>query len=144
VILSQLSKFVMVTAPGAIVDNASLTTTSIDTKGFDYCDIFVLLGATDIAMAALKVSESDDDSSYTDITGADFSVSPATLPSASADNTAVHVGVDMRGRKRYLDVTATGGDGTAGAYITVIAFLSRAEQAPVTATNRGLGQSLIV
>ena len=41
----------------------SATGQSIDCLGFDYCEIVAMLGATDIAMTALKVQESDDDSS---------------------------------------------------------------------------------
>ncbi|MGB0973235.1 MAG: hypothetical protein ACPGVG_20115, partial [Mycobacterium sp.] len=57
--LPQCDKFVMVTAPAAIVDNASLTTAEIDTVGYDYARVLVILGATDIAMTALTVTESD-------------------------------------------------------------------------------------
>src|SRR5574343_1612731 len=83
-----------ITPPAAIVDNASLTTAAIDTAGFDLCKVVVFLGATDIAMTALKVQESDasDMTGAADITGAVFGTSDndagstSTLPSATADN----------------------------------------------------------
>lgn len=140
---SQASKFVAITPPAAISDNATLTTASIDTKGWDYCDIIVHFGAMDIAMAALKLQQSDDDSSYADVTGGDFSVS-GTLPSGTADNTFVGWHVNLVGKKRYLDVVATTGDGAAGTYVTIFAILSRAEQMPSSASGRGFGQELFV
>lgn len=142
---TQNMKIVAVTPPGAIVDNAALTTASIDTLGYDYADIFVHFGAMDIAMVALKLQEADADTGYADITGGDFSVSPATLPSATADNTFLAWHVNLAGgRKRFLDVVATGGDGSAGTYCTIFAVLTRARNVPNTAAKRGFGQELFV
>lgn len=142
---TQAQKVVVVTPPAAIVDNATVATTVIDTLGYDYCDIYVVIGATDIAMAALKLQESNESGSgFADIDGADFS-SDAALPSATADNTVVAFHVNLAGaRKRYLDVVATGGDGAAGAFFTILAVLSRGKEAPNSATERGLGQELFV
>lgn len=137
-------------SPQAIKDDASWTCNVIDTLGMDSVTIDVIFGAMDIAMAALKVQESDTKSSATaltggtDITGADFSVSPATLPSATADNTVVSVTIPITGaRKRYLLLVATAGDGAAGTYATGIAYCEMKE-VPNTATLRNLGQHLIV
>lgn len=152
----QGTKKFLVTAPAAIVDNASWTCNVIDTQGYDYCSIDILLGATDIAMAALKVQESDTKSNTTaltsgaDVTGLVFGTSTdidgntSSLPSSTTDNTVVRVEVDCRKRKRYLLLVATGGDGAAGAYMASVATLSRAEIVPVSATNRGCGQILRV
>jgi hypothetical protein len=139
------TKTVAVTPPGAIVDNAAFTTAAIDTLGFRFVTIIVLLGALDIAVAALKLQESNDSgmSGATDVPGADFSVSPATLPAATDDNNLFAIQVDMRGRKRYLDLSLTGGDGSAGSYATVLAVLSEPEQSPNTAAKRGFTQELI-
>lgn len=139
----QATKFVSVTPPAAIIDNASATTGEIDTLGWDYCTIYVYLGATDIAMGALKVQESDTSGSgFADITGASFA---AALPGAGDDNGAFGVFIRCGGsRKRYLDVVATCGDGSTGTYITIFAILSRGEIAPDTATERGLTGQLIV
>lgn len=138
-------KAVIVTSPRVINDNTAYTTNTIDTLGFRYVTIMIILGALDIAVAALKLTESDDSgmSGATDVPGADFSVSPATLPAATADDTIVAIQVDMRGRKRYLDLSFTAGDGSAGTYATVLALLSRPETTPNTAALRGFGQELI-
>lgn len=139
--------FIGVTPPAAIVDNAAFTTGTIDTYGYDEMLIIAYFGAMDIAMAALKVQESDASnmSGATDVSGADFSVSPATLPSATADNAAFRVHVKCGGsRKRYLDLSATGGDGTAGTFLCAFALGAKAEVRPSSATLQGFSQALSV
>ena len=65
--------------------------------------------------------------------GTDFA-----LATASDSDNLFHVfEVDLQGKKRYLDFEITGGDGAAGSYISVIAILSRGEEAPNTATKKG-------
>jgi hypothetical protein len=134
----QNTKTVIVTPPAAIVDNAAIATTAIDTLGWRHCLILVIFGATDIAMTALKLQHSDaSGSGFADIPNADFSAT--ALPSATSDNTAWAFDVALTGKKkRYLDVVATGGDGTAGTYCTIIAVLSRGENVPNSASERGL------
>ena len=151
-IAAQNDKWVSVTPPGALVDNASLTTSTIDTAGYAYARICVYLGATDIAMTALKVQESDDSgmSGAADITGLVYgtsngiSGSASTLPSATDDNKCFTFEIDLRGRKRYLDLVATFGDGTVGGYAAAFCLLSRASDAPVSASERGFGNILRV
>lgn len=144
-------KWVSMTPPQAIVDNASWTTAEIDTDGFDYAEVIVYLGATDIAMVALAVTESDTaGSGHANVTGLVFGTSTntagstSTLPSATDDNKIFVFQIDLRPRKRYLDLTATAGDGTAGTYLTALVRLSRAEVVPDTATEQGCSQILRV
>jgi len=149
-IAAQNDKFVSITPPGLIVDNASYTTASIDTAGFEYLRGFVYLGATDIAMTPLNLQEGDTDGSYADVTGLVYGTSngiagtASSLPSATDDNKAFVFEVDLRGRKRYFDLVATAGDGTAGTYLTAFALLSRAADYPVSATERGMANILRV
>lgn len=139
---TQNQKIINVTPPAAIKDAASFATTSIDTKGWKYCTILFCLGATDIAMTALKVQEADDDSTYVDITGATFA---GALPSATDDNKVYAFHINLRGnRKRYLDLVATAGDGAAGTFGSAIAILSNGEANPASATAAGLGGWVIV
>lgn len=139
---SLAQKVVAITPPAAIVDNAAFTTTEIDTIGFAQLDIYVMLGALDIALAAFKVTQSDTaGSGHTDIDGADFS-SDATLPAATADNNIYAIHIDLRGKKRYVDLVLTGGDGTSGTYACAWAVLSQAEEMPNTAAKRGLAVEL--
>ena len=137
-------------AAQALVDNASWTSTCLDTSGLDGVYVIVTFGAMDIAMAALKVQESDTLTdattlaSGTDISGADFSVSPLTLPSATADNTSVGVFIPIVGaRKRYINVIATGGNGAAGTYAEAKGFCTP-KIVPDSASERGLAQQAIV
>lgn len=139
----QSSKFVGLTPPAAIIDNASATTNVIDTAGFSYAVITCYIGALDIAMSALKLQEADAASSATALTsGADITGfvggTDFTLPIATDDNKAVRFFVDLRGRKRYLDLVATLGDGSAGTFFTAWCDLYRGEKTPSTATERGL------
>lgn len=150
----QQTKWVGVLPPAAIVDNASFTTNVIDTKGFDYCVIAVYLGATDIALTALKVQEAEATSSSTaltsgaDVTGLVWGTSnnhvgvASTLPSATDDNKVYLFEIDCRNRMRYLDVTITIGDGAAGGFVTALAVLYRGENLGTTAAARGAGEIL--
>lgn len=136
-------KFVPITPPGAIVDNAAFTTSAIDTLGFAQLTIVVLFGAMDIAATVLKLQQSDDSgmSGAVDITGANFAVD-GTLPGATADNTMYAFHLDLRGKKRYIDLNITGGDGSTGTYATAFAILSRGSECPNSAAERGFAGEL--
>ena len=143
----QNVKVVNVTPPAAIVDNASFATTTIDTLGFNKVAIYFSLGATDIAMTALKVQESDDSgmSGAADITGAVYGATGApALPIATDDNKIFGFFIDLKGRKRYLDVVATAGDGSAGTFGACIAELYNGNATSDDATERGLAANVIV
>jgi hypothetical protein len=143
----QNVKVVNVTPPAAIKDAASFATTTIDTLGFNKVAIYFALGATDIAMTALKVQESDDSgmSGAADITGAVYGASGApALPTATDDNGVFGFFIDLKGRKRYLDVVATAGDGSTGTYGACTAHLYNGQETTDDATERGLVANLIV
>lgn len=151
--IAQLHKLVSITPPAAIYDNASLTTASVDTRGYKYCRIVVYLGATDIALTALKVQESNDDGStdtYADVTGLIFGTSAntggstSTLPSATDDNKFFVFEINLAGRDRYLDLVATVGDGSTGGYACAWAELYEGETLPDTAAEEGASQILRV
>lgn len=134
--------FVSVTPPQAIVDNASWTTGEVDTVDATYgkaafTNYYIYFGAMDIAVAALQVTESDTSGSgHANITGATF----GTLPSATSDNTCWCIAIrNDASRKRYYDLTLTGGDGAAGTYATVWAFNCFPTLQPTSATGLGLG-----
>jgi len=148
---AQTTKFVSVTPPAAIVDDGSYTTAEIDTKGFDYAVIYCYLGASDIAMTALAVTESDTSGSgHANVTGLIYGTSTniagstSSLPSATDDNKCFAFEIDLKGRKRYLDVTATAGDGSAGTFAALFCLLSRAEDLTDTVAGRVFGDILRV
>lgn len=130
-------KYVAITPPAAIVDNAAFTTAAIDTKGFAWLTIVVLFGAMDIAAASstIKSSAASDMSSPTTIAtgGTDY-----TLATASSDNTFHVFDINLLGKGQFIDFSITGGDGTAGTYMSAIAILSRGAEAPDSVTERGV------
>jgi hypothetical protein len=137
-------KLVNLTPPAAIIDDSAVTVAELDTKNWDHARIVVILGATDIAMTALKVTESDTSGSgHADVTGMVFGTSTdidgntSALPAADDDNGIFVFDIDLRGRKRYLDVSATVGDGAAGTYVAIIAELYRGESMPTTVAGHG-------
>lgn len=148
---AQRFKFMSITPPQAIVDNASWTTGEIDTAGYDYMTVIAFFGAMDIAATALAVTESDaSGSGHANVTGlvygtsTDIAGSTSALPSATDDNKAFAFEIDLRGRKRYIDLTATGGDGAAGTYMTAFALLWRADEHKQSASGRGFANILRV
>lgn len=146
----------IVASPAVITDNASVACNVIDTKGYDYCVVDVIIGATDIATVALKMQESETKANTTtltsgaDVTGLVFGTSTniagstSALPTSTADNKVYRFEIDCKARARYLLPVLTGGDGAAGSYYAAIAYLSKAEIQPVTATARGFGDILRV
>lgn len=148
---AQLNRFFSITPPQAIVNNASWTTGEIDTLGFDYIQIYVYLGAVDAALTALAVTESDTSgSNHSNVTGlvygtsTDISGSTSTLPSATSDNNCFLFEIDMRGRRRYLDLTATIASGATGGFLCAWGLGWRAEDFGTTATERNFGNILRV
>jgi hypothetical protein len=144
--LMQQAKYVRAISPTAILDNTSATATVIDARDYDYCTIVVQLGATDIAVTALKVqTASTSGGSYTDLTGATFSggTSPdgttLALPSATDDNQTCVFQIDMRGKNPFLQVVATFGDGAAGGFIAAVAILTKAHLSPATSATMADG-----
>lgn len=144
----QAEKFVAITPPAVIVDNAGFVSAAIDTLGWNECLVVVHLGALDIVFAAMKLQESEDSgmSGAVDIAGADLSVAAnGVLPPATADNTFIAFHVKTGGqRKRYIDLIMTGGDGSAGTYATAFAILGKGNTTPSNAANRGTGQFISV
>lgn len=141
-VTAQDAKYVPVIRPVAIVDNASWTTIEIDTKGWDYLELVFSFGATDIAMAALQITESDTTGTghvafINYASGTDIDGNALVLPTADADNDLYAVQIDLRKRKRFIDVTATAGDGTAGTFLAAFGRLSRGEIAPNTSSEFG-------
>lgn len=142
------TKLVQIIAPQVIADNAEWvgskgsTPVEVDTKGFRFARIIVMLGATDITMSVLKLWECDTaGGTYAAVTGGDFT---AALPSDTDDNKFFAINVNLRARKRFLELEATAGNGSAGTYLVAWAELSRAEEIPNTAAERGITTELSV
>lgn len=138
----QNVKFVNVCAPGAINDNADFTTNAIDTAGFGKLAVIFQLGATDIAMTALKLQQSDDSgmSGAADISATVFGATGnPSLPSATDDNKMYAFHVSLQGKKRYIDLVATAGNGSLGTYGSAIAVLYNGNDFDPNATDQNVG-----
>jgi len=146
---SANAQWVQAVTPVAIVNGASWTGAVIDTRGFAYAELCVLLGALDIALTALEVHESDaSGSGFAAVTGLVFGTSTnsagstSTLPAATDDGKNLLFNIDLKGRKRYIKLVATIGSGSAGGYLAAVARLSRADVTPISATGMGASQVL--
>jgi hypothetical protein len=76
-------------------------------------------------------------------TDANDTGSTAAVPSATDDNKFFGFFIDLRGRKRHIDLVLTGGDGVAGAFFCAWAELWRAKDAPRTALEAGYAQRMV-
>ncbi|MFZ5829131.1 MAG: hypothetical protein ACOY3P_03550 [Planctomycetota bacterium] len=132
--------------PPALVDDANAAAVAIDTKGYNYARLKLQVGATDIAATALYLTESDDNSTYTNVSGTVFGTSlsiagaASALPSSTSDNTIHVIDVDLKGRKRYLKPVLTIGNGSTGAYVSMVCDLFHGDKLPSTATEMGVTQ----
>lgn len=140
-----------------VLDAATATSYVIDTAGLDYVNIDVVVGATDIALTALKVQESDTKtdattlSSPADITGLVYGTSalPETgatsaLPTATDDNKVFSFEINTQGRKRYLQLVATAGNGTTGVAICAKYTANKIANQSLTAAGKGVAAWLNV
>lgn len=129
--------------PAAIKDDAAFSSLVIDRNDFPGCNYIEFvgqIGATDIALAALKVVESDTKTNSTTLGGTPADVDAAdTLPGADDDNKTFVFGIDLSNgsRQRYLQLQATAGNGTAGTFLSAIAIGYRPHEAGSSATKRG-------
>lgn len=134
----QNAKFVTMIDP---IDTTGATATDaeVDTSGYDYLTVIVNTGNVAANMTALKLQESDaSGSGEADISGGAF-----TAPTAAAgDNDQLVAFIDLRKRKRYISIVATGGAGAT--LISAVGILTRAEVSPTSATERGIDEQLII
>lgn len=139
-----------------VLDAATAVSYVIDTAGVDFVNIDCIIGATDIAMTALKVQESDVRtdgvtlSSPSDVTGLIYgtSLNPETdtvapLPTATDDNKVFSFFVNTQGRKRYLQLVATAGNGTVGVAIAAVYNAGKVSNIDLSASGRGIAANLI-
>lgn len=135
------------------VDNASFAVSELDTIGYSHCTIVVGFGNVPANTSALKVTESDTaGSGHADVTGLVVGTSTntdgttSTLPTAAAgDGDLVVFEIDLRDRKRYLDMTITAGNGSGTVTeCFALAILSNPQVSPVTASARGAADILRV
>jgi len=139
----QQTKVVVAIPPQAIADNAAVSSFVIDRNDFPGCDYLELqgaIGATDIAVAVLKVMESDTKTNSTTLGGTPALVKDSTTkPGAGDDNKTFVFGIDLKKqRERFLQLQCTAGDGSAGTYVSALAIGRRLSNGGTDASDRGL------
>ena len=125
--------------PTAAVGATATANLTIDTIGYDYCSLTVLRASNAATTFAnvLKVEESDDNSSYANVTAlvaggtGGFTV-PAISVAGTSSASVVKLDVDTKARKRYLKVSYTPG---ASATVAITGRLSRAAESPASASD---------
>jgi hypothetical protein len=136
--------------PVAIKDDAAWVSTILDQNtdipsGARGVLFVIALGATDIAMAALKVQQSDAKTNDTTLDGGADLHNVATKPGADDDNKIWLVYVPIaKWTKRYLQLQATAGDGTSGTFMAAVAIYDLPGESEVTAESLGAGNVSIV
>ena len=117
--------------------NAATASGIIDRLGYDFVEIDVIATSSNDTTnnpSVLKLSESDDLTTYTDVSGAvgdtDFTI-PACYTNTASDY-KVKFSVDCRPRKRYLKVSVSP---VTTQIITAIANLHRGDEGPTSATD---------
>ena len=130
---------VVAALPTGTVASSETATMTIDTVGYDHASITVLRAsnaATTFA-SVLKVEESDDNSSYSNVTAlVGGGTGGFTIPAVSATGSVsvVRMDVDTKARKRYLKVSMTP---STAVNVAMSARLSRGEVSPETAAQAG-------
>lgn len=133
---SQNLKVVGHTSGPVTVGSTATTTMVVDRRNYDYASVVVSKApSTGTSFASvLKIEESDDNSSYSDVAAfVKGGASGFTMTAVSTSvGSIVKMDVDCKARKRYLRVTVTP-DVTAA--VSVVALLSRGEEFPSTETD---------
>jgi len=119
--------------------NAATATGNIDTLGFDFCTLDVIMATSNDTTnnpTVFKLQESDDTTvtNFADITAfVGDGTGGWTIPAAvTSGNWGAKFNVDLRGRKRYLRLSISP---LTTQVITAIANLYRGDEAPVNTTD---------
>ncbi len=143
-------KVVAAAQPQSVADNTTITGATIDTLGYEYAEFRVRIGISALAPTVLKVTQSDlsNMGSATDVlaygTDTNDAGSTSTLPTATDDNKAFGFFIDLRGKKRYMNVVCTTPVSVNNTMLYAVeCSLSRPHEAPQTALNAGYAQRLV-
>lgn len=126
--------------PAAAVGATATASLTIDTIGYDHASVTVLRAsnASTVFANAVKVEESDDNVSYTNVTAlVGGGVGGFSIPAVGNTNAAavLKMDIDTRAKKRYLKVSYTPG---ASANVAIVGRLGRAEESPASNSDAGV------
>lgn len=130
---------VVASMPAGVTGSSETASLTIDTLGYDHASVTVLraANANTVFASVLKVEESDDNSSYSNVTAlvgggvGGFSIPGAPVTTAAS---LVKMDIDTRSKKRYLKVSCTP---TTAVNVAITARLARADVSPTTAGAAG-------
>lgn len=114
----------------------TVTSSAIDLQGYNSCTVLISVGQSGDTLSGsvywtLKLTESVDDSSYTDVAASDMLGSQTAVIDSSSEDEAVYK-LGYVGSKRYLKAVATKtGTHTNGTPIGIIAVRGDASREPV-------------
>lgn len=144
---AQNTKIVPITTPVSVSAGAA-TTVAVDTAGFDYCTIVFIGGAMATGYSVLKVQESDasDMGGAVDISNdngvfgfgetSQLNVDGSAAGDPDATNDVTYgFEIDLRARKRYLDVVGTAGGTCLSCMFAILS--RRAESSADVLADRG-------
>jgi hypothetical protein len=131
---------VVAEVPSAAIGATATATLTIDTIGYDHASVAVLRAsnASTVFANAIKVEESDDNSTYTNVTAlVGGGTGGFTIPAVSSTSATsiLKMDIDTRAKKRYLKVSYTPG---ATATVAITARLGRGEESPISNTDAGV------
>ena len=117
--------------------NGHTATGRVDTRGFDFCKIDVVMGTSDSTSnnpSVFKIGAGDTTSAYTDITAlVGDGTGGWTVPAADTSNVNQYqFNIDLRGVKRWLLLTISP---TTTQIIDATANLFRGDETPYDATT---------
>lgn len=126
---------------GAVYTSSQTATMTLDTLGYAYASIDVIAGpaaSTSSVFQTLTLQECDTSGgTYATVSGFSGDLKPAAYAGQTVTDTMTvsRLDVDLRGRKRYLQVKASPNTDTV---IVVAARLGKGEAGPVDATGKGV------
>lgn len=142
------NKYGLAIAPAAILDDTAATGIAIDTLGYNRLTVLFLVGATDVDVAAMSLTEcATSGGSYAAITGtaASGTTGDGRLPQDDDDNKLFMISIPITpSRLRYVKAAITAGNGSTGSYLCAVYILSNGTKDAITSTSRGLGGEIIV
>jgi hypothetical protein len=134
-------KIFNVTPPAAKVNTATAAVTNIvDTYGFAWLRVRLILGTIDIAATVWKLQMCDTSGgTYIDVPNslASGTTGDGRLPQATDGNKIFDIMCNLKGLQRYVQPVLTIGTGSTGAFLCMIGELYFAEQTPPTTAAKG-------
>jgi len=140
-ISAQHCKYASITAPVAV--DGTMTTAFVDTAGYSYATVILHQGVCAADITTLTLGDCDTsggsyDTFVTYGTTADIEGATTIKPQEDTEEGKMFVlQVDLRGRKRYLDLSVVNDGTDPGNVASAICILSRPEQKPVTVADHG-------